>query len=124
MKIRRLDAAPHQLHAVLVAEPDRHLPPILRPLAERSDPQARDAEPVLVGIEAAQRLTEAFAHRIEAVRAHRLLRADRPIGDRNLPHGWRRHRRRGAPPRAARPRTDGRCRRCWWAGPLPSWSAP
>src|SRR5829696_2182998 len=79
MKIRRLDAAPHQLHAVLVAEPDRHLPPILRPLAERSDPQARDAEPVLVGIEAAQRLTEAFAHRIEAVRAHRLLRADRPI---------------------------------------------
>ncbi|MNC84946.1 hypothetical protein D3C83_05150 [compost metagenome] len=58
MKCRRVDAAPHELDGVAVADPRAQLASVAGPLPERADSQARDRQPVLVGIKTAQRLAE------------------------------------------------------------------
>jgi hypothetical protein len=68
------DAA--ELHQVLRLQPDRKPAMVERHLAEIADPDAGDAEPVLVGIERADRFAEHLADAIAAVRTRRDVGAD------------------------------------------------
>src|SRR6266481_2735768 len=71
-----IEPDPAQLNQVLRLEPDRQPPMIQRPVAEIADPQACDLEPVLVGIERAERFAERLADAITAVRPRRHIGAD------------------------------------------------
>src|SRR5258706_9160042 len=55
MDVGMIEPDPAQLHQVFWLEPDRKPAMIQRLVAEISDPDARDAEPVLVGIERTHR---------------------------------------------------------------------
>src|SRR5215210_6758594 len=63
-----IESDPAQLHQIIRFEPDRKPAMIERLVAEISDPKAGDLQPMLVGIERADRFPEHLADAVPAVR--------------------------------------------------------
>ena len=76
MDVGMLEPDAAQLHQIFRLQPDRQPAVIERHVAEIADPQAGHAEPVLVGIERADRLAEHLADAVAAVRPRRDVGAD------------------------------------------------
>ena len=76
MDVGMIEPDPAELDEIFRLQPDRQPAVIERHLAEIADPQTRDAEPVLVGIERADRLAEHLADAVAAVGARGDIGAD------------------------------------------------
>src|SRR4051794_6257369 len=76
MDVGMVESDPAELHQIFRLQPDREPAVIQRLVAEIADPQASDADAVLVGIERADRLAECLADAVAAVGAHRHVGAD------------------------------------------------
>ena len=76
MDVGMIEPDPAELHQVFRLQPDREPAVIQRLVAEIADPQAGDADAVLVGIERADRLAERLADAVAAVGARRHVGAD------------------------------------------------
>src|SRR5205085_8458788 len=75
-QVRVLEADADQLDEVFRLHPDRQPALVERLVAEVADPQAQYAQPVLVGVERAQRLAEGLADAIAGVWPHGDIDAD------------------------------------------------
>src|SRR5262245_32108060 len=74
-----LEADADELYQVLWLDPDRQPALVDRRVSDIADADAGDAQPVLVGVEGAQRLAERLAHAVARVWPHRGARADATV---------------------------------------------
>src|SRR5262249_12557332 len=78
MDVRMLEADANELRQVLGLDPDRQPPLVERFVVDIADAYARHAQPVLVGIERADRLAEGLADAVSAVGTNSHVHADFP----------------------------------------------